>query len=744
MKKNVTRMIALALIALMCFTLLPMAAFASEPETGAPQVELVRHIIDGQPGEIRGLTADMEYTNAETGWAWADAPASGVLQVARSCTTYFCYRGFENDETRKSSVAIYDYFTVTPSAGEGGSVSPSDVQVLLKGNSGPDGSATFSFTPNEGYELEDVKVDGVSVGAQSSYTVSNVTAAKTISASFKQAPPPAPTTYTVTATAGTGGSISPSGAQTVNAGGSISFSVSPTSGYEVEDVKVNGESIGAVSSCTIANVTANTTVAASFREAAADTISVTVTHNGYGSVKYGNNTVVSGTPVTVPRGTSFTLQPNTGARTKTVRKDNVQVAAASSYSFQANGTLEVTFEQGLPASSFGTSVSGPTASVISGSIQKYTYNISLTLNGSAAANAYPTGAVSFLLPYPSGMSATSHTYTLKHLPDNQSVSVTADADGIHGSSANFSTFELTATPRAANDNLSVVINPTSAHPGTVMSATVTPSTASVTYQWKVNGVAIANETKSTYTIRDTDVGNIISCTVTDTTNSANMKPSNGVTPTATGSSSASTAAPTTPAVERHILDGQPGIIKGLDTTMEYLAPRASTWAACTGATLTVADGKEGTYYFRYKQVGTTPASNSKAVTIRSYYTVHAWVNRGYGTISPDTTYYTAEVSKGSTDAVSYVEKGGSYKLSIYPARRYYIYTVLDGGEYKGRGSVYNIKSVTSPHLIIVNFAENYSPRTADDSNIPLWTTLCCASLAGVGAVWMILRKRKEE
>ena len=133
-----------------------------------------------------------------------------------------------------------------------------------------------------------------------------------------------------------------------------------------------------------------------------------------------------------------------------------------------------------------------------------------------------------------------------------------------------------------------------------------------------------------------------------------------------------------------------------------------------------------------------------SLTVRSYYTVHAWVNRGYGTISPDTSKYAAEMSKGNTDAVSLVEKGGSYKLSIYPARRYYIYTVLDGGEYKGRNNVYTIKKVTAPHLIIVNFAANCSPRTADDSNIPLWTALCCASLAGVGAVWMIWRKRRQE
>ena len=109
MKKNATRIIALALIALMCLALLPMTAFASEdppaPETGAPQVVHESNIVNGQPGRISGLTADMEYANAETDWSWRAAPAGGVLEVAQSCTTYFRYVGVE-DEARKSTTTL--------------------------------------------------------------------------------------------------------------------------------------------------------------------------------------------------------------------------------------------------------------------------------------------------------------------------------------------------------------------------------------------------------------------------------------------------------------------------------------------------------------------------------------------------------------------------------------------------------------------------------------------------------------
>ena len=64
-------------------------------------------------------------------------------------------------------------------------------------------------------------VDGVSVGAVASYTFTDVAANHTIAASFAQ------TTYTITASAGAGGSINPSGAVTVNCGADQTFTITP-------------------------------------------------------------------------------------------------------------------------------------------------------------------------------------------------------------------------------------------------------------------------------------------------------------------------------------------------------------------------------------------------------------------------------------------------------------------------------------------------------------------------------------
>lgn len=71
-------------------------------------------------------------------------------------------------------------------------------------------------------------------------------------------------TNIITASSGAGGSISPSGSVSVSAGSNKTFSITPSSGYRVLDVKVNGASVGAVSQYTFTSVDANHTITASF------------------------------------------------------------------------------------------------------------------------------------------------------------------------------------------------------------------------------------------------------------------------------------------------------------------------------------------------------------------------------------------------------------------------------------------------------------------------------------------------
>ena len=70
--------------------------------------------------------------------------------------------------------------------------------------------------------------------------------------------------YTIDASAGAGGSISPSGSVTVSHGGNQTFTITANNGYHISDVKVDGVSVGAVSNYPFDNVTANHTIVATF------------------------------------------------------------------------------------------------------------------------------------------------------------------------------------------------------------------------------------------------------------------------------------------------------------------------------------------------------------------------------------------------------------------------------------------------------------------------------------------------
>lgn len=80
-----------------------------------------------------------------------------------------------------NSISPYQTCYIIPEHGANGKISPSSNVNVVYG-----ASQTFTITPDEGYEVEDVLVDGKSVGAVTSYTFENVTANHTISATFKK------------------------------------------------------------------------------------------------------------------------------------------------------------------------------------------------------------------------------------------------------------------------------------------------------------------------------------------------------------------------------------------------------------------------------------------------------------------------------------------------------------------------------------------------------------------------------
>ena len=145
-----------------------------------------------------------------------------------------------------------DTFNIIASAANG-AISPTGSVSVNYG-----GSQSFTITASAGYHVADVIVDGVSQGAVSSYTSPMFRRTHTITASL------AVDTFNIAASAGAGGSISPSESISVNYGGNQTFNITANTGYYIVDVSVNGSSVGAVSSYTFKNVQAAYTISATF------------------------------------------------------------------------------------------------------------------------------------------------------------------------------------------------------------------------------------------------------------------------------------------------------------------------------------------------------------------------------------------------------------------------------------------------------------------------------------------------
>jgi hypothetical protein len=198
---------------------------------------------------------------------------SGAISVSSSevITAISCY-----PDNYASSVATFSYaivpvssggggasdYTITVSAGSGGSISPTSTEVTA-GN-----SQMFAITPDTGYQIASVSVDGNSVGAVATYTFSDVTSSHTISATFSVVSTGGgggggTSYYPIDVSAGDGGLISPTSTEVVD-GGSQMFAITPAAGYQIASVLVDGNSVGAVASYTFSDVTSSHTISATF------------------------------------------------------------------------------------------------------------------------------------------------------------------------------------------------------------------------------------------------------------------------------------------------------------------------------------------------------------------------------------------------------------------------------------------------------------------------------------------------
>jgi len=176
---------------------------------------------------------------------------------------------------------------------------------------------------NAGYEFVNWTENGVQVSANTTYSFT-ATGNRTLVANFRLK------TYTITATAGAGGSINPSGNVNVTHGSNQTFSIATDSGYEISDVKVDNVSVGKVGSYTFNNVTANHSIQASFSLLPVATYTVTFNVNDVSEPLQGANVSFNGESLqTDSQGRAVFSEVPVGNRAYTVSKTGYENSTGS-------------------------------------------------------------------------------------------------------------------------------------------------------------------------------------------------------------------------------------------------------------------------------------------------------------------------------------------------------------------------------------------------------------------------------
>ncbi|MBI5476171.1 MAG: InlB B-repeat-containing protein, partial [Ignavibacteriales bacterium] len=146
-----------------------------------------------------------------------------------------------------------DTFIVSGMASPGGTVTPTGPQKVPE-----HGNVSFTFAADACYHLDSVLVDGVNIGAVPSYTFTDVMAPHAIVGFFSK------DKFNITTSAGSNGSITPSGVVSVDCGTDKKFTITPDVNYRIDKVYADAIQTDSTISYTFKNVTADHTISATF------------------------------------------------------------------------------------------------------------------------------------------------------------------------------------------------------------------------------------------------------------------------------------------------------------------------------------------------------------------------------------------------------------------------------------------------------------------------------------------------
>lgn len=227
-------------------------------------------------------------------------------------------------------------YTINVTTDYGSSVSGSYPDTVVEGS-----NKYLHISKRQGYKLTSVILD------DSSQTIPSQTEAsgevmtislENITSNHNLVVTSEPFKYTITTSAGSNGSITPSA--TVNYGSSKTINMSPSTGYEVNEVIVDGVNKGKITTYTFNNITDNHTISVTFKKLDEQKFTVNCTTVQNGNISVSPTSAIVGTKITIY------VNPSEGYRLKQIDSSpNVNINNNQFTMPAQNVTLTPVFEQ---------------------------------------------------------------------------------------------------------------------------------------------------------------------------------------------------------------------------------------------------------------------------------------------------------------------------------------------------------------------------------------------------------------
>ncbi|MEI2750090.1 MAG: PKD domain-containing protein [Ferruginibacter sp.] len=324
------------------------------------------------------------------------------------------------------------------------------------------------------------------------YTVTATSAAgcPTTSAPFVVTLP----TYTITATAGPNGTISPSGSVVVNCGDNQTFTITPNGGFAIQDVVVDGVPQGPIGTYTFTNVTANGhTISATFFIAGCPvppTANAGANASFCANQTYTLNGAVGGSATAGSwSGGTGTYNPNANTLNAIYTPSAAEITAGT-----VTLTLTSNNPNGAPCVPSTSSVTLTIKEVpvvsISG-ILGFCASGSTTLTANATIN--PAGPITYQWNYNPGNISLGTALTQTSSQGAGTYSVTATGNGCSNSASEIVALFASPTVSISGSNLICTGTPT-----TLSAIAAAGSGVISSYQWKLGGVDIGGATSPTF------------------------------------------------------------------------------------------------------------------------------------------------------------------------------------------------------------------------------------------------------